>query len=56
MAYRRRRFDEAIATLESIRAQHPTDAAIARFIERCQALVADPPPDGWDGVYDALTK
>jgi adenylate cyclase len=56
MAYRRRRFADAIAALESVREQHPTDAAVPRFIERCQALVANPPPDGWDGVHDALTK
>jgi adenylate cyclase len=56
MAYRRRRFADAIATLETLREQHPTDTAIARFIERCRVLLADPPPDGWDGVYDALTK
>jgi adenylate cyclase len=56
MAYRRRRFADAVAALEAVRAQHPTDAAIARFLERCRSLLADPPPDGWDGVYDALTK
>jgi adenylate cyclase len=56
MAYRRRRFADAIATLEALDAQHPSDTATARFIERCRALLADPPPENWDGVYDALTK
>jgi adenylate cyclase len=55
--YRRRRFREAIAALEAVSTNHGGgDAAIDRFVARCRALVDDPPPDGWDGVYDALTK
>jgi adenylate cyclase len=56
MAYRRRRFRDAIAALDAVRPSHPGDHALDRFVERCRALLADPPPDGWDGVYDALTK
>jgi adenylate cyclase len=57
MAYRRRRFPDAIAALEAVRTNHGGgDPALDQFVARCRALVADPPPEGWDGVYDALTK
>jgi adenylate cyclase len=56
MAYRRRRFADAISVLEAVNGTEGRDPAIAHFIARCQALVADPPAEGWDGVYDALTK
>ncbi len=57
MAYRRRRFGDAISALEAVRTNHDGgDPALDRFVARCRALVADPPGDGWDGVYDALTK
>jgi adenylate cyclase len=56
MAYRRRRFGDAITALQAVRTMHPEDTAIDRFIARCRALMADPPGADWDGVYDALTK
>ncbi len=57
MAYRRRRFADAIAALEAVQTNHGGgDPAIDRFVARCRALAAEPPPDDWDGVYDALTK
>jgi adenylate cyclase len=57
MHYRRRRFREAIAAVEAVNTNHGgRDEVIERFVARCRALVDDPPPDGWDGVYDALTK
>jgi len=56
MFYRRRRFTDAIAAVEAVRELHPDDPAIVRFVARCQTLATDPPPAGWDGVFDALTK
>jgi adenylate cyclase len=57
MAYRGRRFGDAIAVLEAVRTNHgDADLALDGFIARCRALLADPPPAGWDGVYEALTK
>jgi adenylate cyclase len=56
MAYRRRRFTDAIEALNALRDEYPTDAAITRFLDRCRTLECDPPPETWDGVYDALTK
>ena len=57
VAYRRRRFGDAIAALEAVRTNHDgADPALDGFVARCRALVADPPGESWDGVYDALTK
>jgi adenylate cyclase len=56
MAYRARRFRDAIAAVEAVRALEPDGEVIVRFAERCRSLIADPPPAGWDGVYDATTK
>jgi hypothetical protein len=56
MAYRRRRFGDAIAALQAVLPMHPEDAAIDRFIARCRVLMNDPPGADWDGVYEALTK
>lgn len=56
MAYRRRRFADAIAALEAVRPLDPDDQALDRFVKRCHALLASPPPEDWDGVFDALTK
>ena len=55
MAYRQRRFADAVAVLEAVR-RDGTDPAASRFIERCRTLLEHPPPDDWDGVYVALTK
>jgi adenylate cyclase len=55
MAYRQRRFDDAIAVLEAVH-RNGADPAVLKFIDRCRALVASPPPPEWDGVFTALTK
>jgi adenylate cyclase len=56
MFYRRQRFADAVAALHAIGSLHPTDLVIDRFAARCRLLAADPPPEPWDGVHDALTK
>jgi adenylate cyclase len=55
MAYRQRRFADAIAVLEAVR-HDGADPAAVRFIERCRTLAAHPPPEGWNGVSAALTN
>ena len=57
-AYRGRGWDEALAQLEICRNQAPD---ILRnfyllYEERIANLQASPPPDAWDGVFEALTK
>jgi len=56
VAYRARRFGEAVAALEAMLDQNPGDAAIEKFVKRCRLLMTDPPGPDWDGIYDALTK
>jgi adenylate cyclase len=56
MAYRRRRFKDAIVALEAVAEGRADDVTIPRFIARCRALMADPPGPGWDGVYEAVSK
>jgi adenylate cyclase len=55
-AYRRQAWDEAIATFERIREQHPDDGPTHLYLERCLDLRKEPVRAGWDGVYVAKTK
>ncbi|HVY49846.1 MAG TPA: adenylate/guanylate cyclase domain-containing protein, partial [Minicystis sp.] len=52
-AYLARDFDGAIARL---REGAGADAPSAVLLARCEALRADPPPPGWDGVHVAKSK
>jgi adenylate cyclase len=54
--YRDRRWDEAAARLDALAAEAPDDGPIALYRRRCAALLAEPPPPDWDGVYVARTK
>jgi adenylate cyclase len=54
--YRERRWDEAAALLDALAAEAPEDRPIALYRRRCAALLADPPPADWNGVYVARTK
>jgi adenylate cyclase len=50
--YLARDFQGAIAALEKLDGDLPSE----RLIQRCRALVEDPPGDAWDGVYAAKEK
>jgi adenylate cyclase len=50
--YRARAFEQARATF----ARLSDDPAAAVMARRCEVLVAAPPPDDWDGVYDQRSK
>ena len=52
-AYRGRRFEVA---LEAFVALAERDPVAARYVERSRALMAEPPPADWDGVFEMLTK
>jgi adenylate cyclase len=41
----------AAAKFQEVLRLDPTDAPSALYLERCEALMADPPPEEWDGVY-----
>lgn len=55
--YRARKFHEAIKTFnEVMRLRGGHDGPSEIFIGRCDDLLLDMPPEGWDGVYTMKTK
>jgi adenylate cyclase len=54
--YRERQWKEAATLLDALAAEAPGDGPIALYRRRCAALLADPPPPDWNGVYVARTK
>ena len=54
--YRAREFAAAGAAFEAILASRPGDGPSALYLERSRALLAAPPPAGWDGVFTLTTK
>jgi len=55
-AYRAQAWHEATARLERLAAEYPDDGPIGLYLERCRELGAEPPGEGWDGVFVAKTK
>jgi adenylate cyclase len=41
----------AAAKFQEVIRLDPNDAPAALYLERCEALMTDPPPEEWDGVY-----
>jgi adenylate cyclase len=54
--YRDARFEPAIQAFERALREHPDDGVSALYIERCQRLMATPPAEGWDGIWDLTEK
>ncbi len=54
--YRARRWDEAEAALNVLNQRLPEDAPAAVLLARLAEFRQHPPPDGWDGVYEAKEK
>jgi adenylate cyclase len=55
-AYRCRAWDDAAAKLLAMGAEWPDDQGVVALLERCRRLRETPPAEGWDGVFDALSK
>jgi len=51
-AYRSRNWDRAEEAFRGL----PDDPAAAVYLERCAAFRRDPPPEGWDGVFELKVK
>jgi adenylate cyclase len=49
--YRARDWLGAAAKFQEVLRLNPLDSPAALYLERCQALLSDPPPSDWDGVY-----
>ena len=54
--YRARRWEEALRLLDARAREAPADGPIALYQRRARALLADPPPEDWDGVFVAESK
>jgi len=54
--YRARRWEEALRVFDELGAEAPGDGPIALYQRRARALLADPPPADWDGVFVAESK
>jgi adenylate cyclase len=55
-AYRERRFAEAVASLETLAAEHAGDLSVERLLGLARRFSQQPPEEGWDGVTDYFEK
>ena len=55
-AYHERRFDDAKAMFTECRVLRPADVASRVMADRCNLYRVTPPPAGWDGSFEHLTK
>ena len=54
--YKNREWDKAIRIFTKLTSKRPDDKSIKLFIERCEALKLNPPPEAWDGEFVYKTK
>lgn len=52
LAWRERRFADALTAFQALAAARPDDTVVARYVARCTAFVATAPDATWDGIYD----
>jgi adenylate cyclase len=55
-AYRQRRWREALQLFAEVSALWEEDGPARTMLERCHIYQAAPPPDEWEGVFEALHK
>jgi adenylate cyclase len=55
-AYRQQRWDEALGFFKESLALWPVDGPSRIMAERCQIYQKEPPPEAWEGVFEALYK
>jgi adenylate cyclase len=54
--YRARRWAEALRLLDDLDRDAPGDGPVALYRRRSRELLAQPPPEDWDGVFVAESK
>lgn len=54
--YKQRNWKEAMATFNRCLAIDPKDGPSKLYVERCEAHIASPPDEDWDGVFVMKTK
>ena len=55
-AYRQQRWDDALGLFEAALALWQEDGPARTMADRCQIYQKTPPPEEWDGVFEALHK
>lgn len=55
-AYRARQWDSAVEQFKKALEFVPEDGPSRLYISRCMEYKDAPPPDDWNGVYEAKTK
>ena len=55
-SYRNQRWMQAWELFTRVLSLNPNDKAALMYVERCDELAANPPPDGWDGTYVMRSK
>jgi hypothetical protein len=55
-AYRAQRWSEAERLLAETLHRRPHDGPAQVLMERCKLFAAQPPPEDWDGVFEATHK
>jgi adenylate cyclase len=54
--YRERKFEEALNMFSSCETLLQGDTPSSLYVDRCKALLTNPPTEDWDGVFTAKTK
>lgn len=54
--YKSKSFKEAVSSFKKALEIKPEDGPSKLYLERCQVLIKDPPPEDWDGVFTMTTK
>jgi adenylate cyclase len=54
--YRARRFERARGAFSALLRERSEDPVARLYVERCEALLAAPPPPEWDGVHELADK
>ncbi len=54
--YKAKQFQEAKTYFQKALESIPDDGPSKLYIERCDQLIATPPPADWDGVFTMTTK
>jgi adenylate cyclase len=54
--YRKRNWDKARQAFQAILNGFPHDGPSRLYLDRCEVLSENPPPEDWDGVYTMTTK
>lgn len=54
--YKNRQFKEAVTKFLAALEAKPDDGPSKLYVERCEALIENPPDDDWDGIFTMTTK